>query len=193
MKYHYPPGATPLDPNEATGLIPKDITLQSELNEWEQKNILEAESWAFRRKHNDFLTVHFIQKLHRKMFDQTWKWAGQFRETNKNIGVEPYEIPIELTMLLDNVIYQLEHATYPIDEIAARLHHRLVWIHPFPNGNGRHSRLYADLFLISNGKDKFTWGKLRTISKDEIRTQYIAALREADNHNFSPLFDFVRS
>lgn len=193
MKFHYPPGATPIDPDEAIGLIPKNITLQSELNEWEQMNILEAENWIFGKKHNDLLSIGFLQKLHKKMFDHTWEWAGQFRKTLKNIGVDPHQIPIELTKLLGDVSYQLTNRVYFLDEIATRLHHRLVWIHPFPNGNGRHARFYTDLFLVSNGEKKFSWGASTLISANNMRALYIEALREADKHNYNPLLKFVRS
>lgn len=193
MKYHYPPGATPLDSDEAAALIPKSISLQAELNEWEQMNILEAEGWAFGRKHKDLLSIGFIQKLHKKMFDQTWLWAGHFRKTLKNIGVDSNQIPLELGKLCGDIAYQLEHNSYPLDEIAARLHHRLVWVHPFPNGNGRHARLYTDIFLVTNGQERFSWGRANLSSPVKTRNAYILALREADKHHFTPLLEFTRS
>lgn len=193
MKYTYPPGATPLDLNEAAALIPKHITVQRDLNEWEQMNILEAENWAFRKKHTNLLSIEFIQKLHKKMFDQTWIWAGQFRKTLKNIGVDFHQIPLELRKLCDDTSYQLEHQSYPLDEIAARLHHRLVWIHPFPNGNGRHARWYADMFLVANGDQRFSWGRDNLSSFTQTRNSYIYALQQADRQHFTPLLEFVRS
>lgn len=127
------------------------------------------------------------------MFSETWTWAGQFRNTLKNIGIMPYEIPQELTKLCADVSTQIACATCPFDEIAARLHHRLVWIHPFPNGNGRHARIYTDILLVNYQKPRFTWGQDSLISPTETRKTYIQALREADRHNFTPLFEFVRS
>jgi Fic-DOC domain mobile mystery protein B len=192
MKFHYPSGATPLDPDETDALIPKHIFLQAELNEWEQRNILEAEEWAFGNKHNDFLSVEFIQKLHKKMFDQTWSWAGTFRMTMKNIGVDPHQIRPELQKLCEDVLYQIDYAVMELDEIAARLHHRLVWIHPFPNGNGRHGRLYTDMVLVAHGQKRFSWGRGDLTSPIKVRKRYIEALQQADCHNLKPLLAFVR-
>lgn len=192
MKFVYPEGATPLDGDELNALLPKHITLQSELNEWEQLNILEAEKWGFGQRHADILSMAFIQRLHRKMFNETWRWAGQFRTTLKNIGIMPYEIPQELVKLCADVQMQIDHGVMPFDEIAARLHHRLVWIHPFPNGNGRHARIYTDILLVNHHLPKFTWGQDNLTASTQTRKIYIQALREADRHNFIPLFDFVR-
>ncbi len=192
MKFVYPEGATPLDGDELNALLPKHITLQSELNEWEQLNILEAEKWGFGQRHTDILSVAFIQRLHRKMFNETWKWAGQFRTTLKNIGIMPYEIPQELAKLCADVQMQMDYGVMLFDEIAARLHHRLVWIHPFPNGNGRHARIYTDILLVNHHHPKFTWGQDNPTASTQTRKTYIQALREADRHNFIPLFDFVR-
>ena len=192
MKFIYPEGATPLDEDERNALIPKHIMLQSELNEWEQTNILEANKWSFSQKHTNILSIEFIQKLHEKMFNETWMWAGQFRKTLKNIGVMPYDISQELVKLCADVSLQIDSASLAFDEVAARLHHRLVWIHPFPNGNGRHARIYTDLLLVHYQRPKFTWGQDNLLAPTQTRKEYIQALREADRHNFCPLFDFVR-
>lgn len=193
MKFIYPPGATPIDGDEAEALIPRHITLQSELNEWEQANILEAEKWSFGQRHGDILSIEFIKKLHLKMFDETWKWAGRFRKTLKNIGVVPHEISQELLKFCADAEVQIDEEVYSFDEIAARLHHRLVWIHPFPNGNGRHARIFTDIFLVYNQRQRFTWGREDLANHSETRKKYIEALREADKHNFDPLLEFVRS
>ena len=193
MKFIYPPGATAIDGDEAEALIPRHITLQSELNEWEQTNIQEAEKWSFGQRHADILSIEFIKKLHLKMFDETWKWAGRFRKTLKNIGVVPHDISQELLKFCVDAQVQIDEEVYPFDEIAARLHHRLVWIHPFPNGNGRHARIFTDIFLVHNKQQRFTWGREDLASFSETRKKYIEALREADKHNFDPLFKFVRS
>ena len=132
----YLPGATPLDADELASLIPKHITLQGELNEWEQLNIEQGEAWA-RRQRKDILSEAFVGQLHQKMFGETWSWAGNFRKSNNNIGVDWQHVSVKLRDLLNDTRYQIEHTTYPPDEIATRFHHRLVLIHPFPNGNGR--------------------------------------------------------
>lgn len=192
MKFIYPEGATPLDEDERDALIPKHIALQTELNEWEQVNIFEAVQWGFARRHPHILSVEFIQTLHTKMFNETWTWAGNFRKTIKNIGIAPYDIPQELGKLCADVDVQVQSPFLSFDEIAARLHHRLVWIHPFPNGNGRHARIYTDLFLTHHGHLPFTWGQENLVTPTQTRKDYIQALREADRHNFLPLFNFVR-
>lgn len=193
MKFDYPPGATPLDPDESAGLIPAHITTQGQLNEWELANIVEGERWAFSRKRSDLLSIQFAKRLHKQMFDNTWRWAGRFRKTEKNLGIDPLQIAPELKKLFDDVAYQIEHKSYPLDELAARFHHRLTCIHPFPNGNGRHARLMTDLLLKQNGSEPFSWGHGDLVNAGEVRDRYIAALRAADNRDYAPLLKFVRS
>lgn len=193
MNFHYPIGATPLDPDEAEGLIPAHITTQADLNAWEQANIIEGERWAARQKKRDILDEGFVRELHRRMFDKTWRWAGTFRNSNKNIGVDWPQIAIQLRNLLDDTRYQLEYATYPPDELALRFHHRMVSIHPFPNGNGRHARLMADLLIQKLGQARFTWGSSNLVDEGETRCQYIDALRAADRHDLALLLVFARS
>jgi len=147
--------ATPLTAEEREELIPSYITLRTELNEAEQSNILEASEWAFARK-REVLDERFLTNLHKRMFGRVWRWAGTFRQSNKNIGVDAYRVPQELRLLLDDCRYWIENETYSTDEIATRFHHRLVLIHPFPNGNGRHARLATDLLLGSLGCQFFT-------------------------------------
>ncbi len=188
----YPPGATPLDADELACLIPKHITTQSELNEWEQLNILQGEAWA-QKQRKDILDEVFVRQLHEKMFGETWSWAGTFRKSNKNIGIDWQHIGVRLRDLLNDVRYQIEHATYPPDEIATRFHHRLVVIHPFPNGNGRHARMMADLLVQKLGQLRFTWGSKILTEATETRDRYITALRAADHGDYPPLLAFVRS
>ena len=145
MKFNYPIGATPLNSDEVVDLIPSHITTQEELNAWEEKNILSAEPWAFKQK--NLLSIDCIKKFHQRMFDKTWKWAGQFRKSEKNIGIHWSKIAIELQKLCDDVKYQIDHHVFSNDEIAIRFHHRLVSIHAFSNGNGRHARLMADMLI----------------------------------------------
>ena len=147
--------ATPLTLEEREGLVPSYITLRRELNEAEQANILEAEEWAFARK-RDMLSEQFLKTLHKRMFGRVWRWAGEFRLTERNLGVAPHRIAIDLRKSLDDCRFWIENGTYPADEIAARFHHRLVWIHPFPNGNGRHARLATDLLLAGLGQPRFS-------------------------------------
>jgi Fic-DOC domain mobile mystery protein B len=183
---------TPLTPEERDGLIPSYITLRSELNEAEQANILEAEEWAFARK-RDVLDERFLRNLHKRMLGRVWRWAGEFRQTERNLGIDPYRIPVELRHLLDDCRYWIEHGTYDPDGIATRFHHRLVSIHPFSNGNGRHARLATDLLLVGLGQPRFSWGQVNLVNATETRKKYVAALRAADHHDIEPLLEFVRS
>lgn len=191
MKFEYAPGATPIDADEATGLLPSHLTLQSELNEYEEANILQAAEWLFGRRRGDPLEQRFIHSVHRRMFDQTWKWAGAARRSDKNIGVRWYEIPVQLSQMLGDVRVQIEHKAFALTEIAARYHHRLVAIHIFPNGNGRHARVMADLLLMELAGRRFDWGRESLTSPSELRAQYIAALRAADGGDCQPLLKFL--
>lgn len=184
--------ATPLTPGERNGLIPSYITLRRELNEAEQLGITAAEEWAFSRK-RDVLDEIFLRRLHKRMFKDVWRWAGEFRTTPRNIGVEAWSISSMLRDLIEDGRFWVAHEVYSPDEIAARFHHRLVSIHPFPNGNGRHSRLAADLLLVKLGQDRFTWGRVSLVNAGETRQKYVAALRAADSHDIKPLLAFVRS
>lgn len=183
---------TPLTEEEKTGLIPSYITLRSELNEAEQINITQGSAWAFSRS-RDVLDERFLRELHRRMFGEVWKWAGQFRTSPRNIGIDAYRIGTELHQLLGDVRYQIEHASLPPDEIAVRFHHRLVAIHAFPNGNGRHARMAADLLAERMGLPRFTWGSANLTRPEEARARYVAALRAADAHDIAPLIEFARS
>ncbi len=197
LQLQYPPGATPLDRDEAQGLIPSYINTQSELNAAEQSNILEAQSWVLGRKHKNILSHAFIRKLHQKMFNQVWKWAGTYRKSDKSIGIHWPQISTELQKLCADTLYWTEHSTYPWDELGVRFHHRLVSIHPFPNGNGRHARLITDVFMLTHEQTSFTWGSKTTkadIAKNgPIRSTYIQALQTADKKQFIDLIKFARS
>lgn len=193
MKFEYPEGATPLDPDEAAGLVPDHITNQAQLNRWELQNVLKGEEWAFGTKRADLLTLDFLITLHKQMFGDTWRWAGEIRRSEKNIGVAPERIQTELRNLFGDVEAQLKDKTWSLDEIAARFHHRLVAIHPFPNGNGRVARTMTDLLLVQQGSERFGWGSGDlTSTESDVRRRYIAALQRADGRDYRQLFDFVR-
>jgi Fic-DOC domain mobile mystery protein B len=187
------PGATPLDPDEMAGLIPRHITLKRELDEYEQANILAAQAWAEKRVKQNVLSEAYVRRLHKKMFDRTWRWAGTFRKTEKSIGIDPLQIGVGLRNLLDDVQCWREFNTFSLDEQATRLHHRLVWIHLFPNGNGRHARLLTDVFLRSCGARPFSWGRIELVSPSTTRSAYIHALQAADRRDYVPLLAFVRT
>jgi len=184
--------ATPLTPQERLALIPSYITLRRELNEAEQIGITDADRWAFSRK-RDVLDPQVLRRLHRQMFKAVWRWAGEHRTTPRNIGVEAWHIETDLRQLLDEVGYWIAHNTYPPDEIAVRFHHRLVLIHPFPNGNGRHARLAADLLAVRLGRPRMTWGSGSLTAIAELRRRYIGALKAADANDIKPLLAFARS
>ena len=191
MQWDYPDGATPLDPDEAEGLIPEHITRRRELDEWEQRNILDAIAWIEKTRPTDILNETFVRELHRRMFGRVWRWAGSYRKSDKNIGGSWYQIGLRLSGLCEDTKLWIANGTEPPDEIAARFHHRLVQIHPFPNGNGRHARLLTDLLLENVlGRPKFTWGGVDLVKPGEARESYISALQAADNHDLQPLLAF---
>jgi Fic-DOC domain mobile mystery protein B len=190
--FHADDDATPLTQEERDGLIPTHITLRGELNELEQKNIAKADQWAFERKRK-ILDEGFLRGLHRRMFNDVWNWAGEYRASQKNIGIEPFRIQPELRLIIGDASYWIEHRSYGADELAARFHHRLVFIHPFANGNGRWSRLAADLLVIQQGGSRFTWGRANLQAEGDVRHAYIDALHAADEHDLNPLIEFARS
>jgi len=192
----YIKGQSPIDEEEKDELKIKTISTRGELDEFEQANIEKAIEWSLRATLTleKILTVEFIRDLHRRMFNEVWGWAGTFRKTNKNIGVDNFIIGQEIEKLIDDCKFWIENKIYPDDEIAIRFKHRLVKIHPFPNGNGRHSRICADI-LISKGLKKkiFSWGLKNLSDKSEARDKYMEAIYQADNENISPLLEFARS
>jgi Fic-DOC domain mobile mystery protein B len=194
MEFDYPQDATPLDKSEIEGLLPTHITTLGQLDRWEQDNINEALAWLERHRSPDILSEEFVKLLHRRMFCNVWKWAGKFRQSDKNIGVNWHQIPVELKKLCDDVRYWLEKKTFPEDETAARFHHRLVSIHPFPNGNGRHARLMTDLLLENIlARPRFTWGNADLARSGDDRKRYIESLHAADGGDYGSLLKFARS
>jgi len=195
LQYKY--GQTPLEPEELEGIKIHSISTKAELDEHEQKNIEEAILWAMKLKlpYQKIISEKFIKDLHKNMYKNVWKWAGKFRTSEKNIGVKSYIIATELKILLDDTLFWIENKTYPADEIAIRFKHRLVFIHCFPNGNGRHSRLLADIIMekIFN-LPPFSWGIYQVgVEKEQMRAEYINAVKAADNHDYQPLLHFSQS
>jgi Fic-DOC domain mobile mystery protein B len=186
-------GNTALSPEELADLIP-NLATREELNEWERENILLGRDWAIsdRTEAVDLITDQYIRKLHQKMFAETWKWAGRYRNTEKNIGVSVSQIRQRLIDLFGDVRYWIENRTYSADEIAVRFHHRLVFIHPFPNGNGRHARLIADVLTIKFGRPTFSWGFASLVEPGAARKRYLEAIRAADNGDIRPILEFAR-
>ena len=198
LNLEYSAGQTPIDANESDGLKIKTITTQSELNEFEQLNIERALHWTLKKRFTaeQLLSEKFILSLHKKMYGDVWKWAGKFRTTEKNLGIPFPLIGIELRKLIDDTLFQINNKSFPSDEIAIRFKHRLVSVHCFPNGNGRHSRLMADLIVEKLFHTPvFTWGHSHShlSSNDEVRSTYLTALKEADWNNYQPLIEFARN
>lgn len=194
--FQEPEDATPLEPGEREGLLQAWITNRQDLNEAEEANIVAGAAWARHRrglKPDAVLQEDFTKTLHKHMLGDVWSWAGTYRQTERNIGIDAFRIPAELPALLDDVRFWVANNTYPPDEIAIRLHHRLVAIHPFPNGNGRHARLMADLLIEKLGGEPFSWGGGSLADVGTLRARYVSALRAADNHDIGPLLEFARS
>jgi Fic-DOC domain mobile mystery protein B len=193
--FRYKRGQTPIDAAEADALIPA-LTAQAELDRWEEQNIIAGRHWALsKRTLNRFelLSEDFIFELHRRMFSDTWKWAGHVRLINKNLGVPFFGARPRLRQLLDDARYWRDKSVYPFDEFAMRLHHLLVQIHVFANGNGRHARLFIDALTAKAGEDERTWGSVSLVKPGQARTAYLEALHAADKGDYEPLIRFSRS
>lgn len=183
--------STPLAPDEAVGLKLKWITMRSELNEAETRNILQSQIWLQTSPPKEILSDIFLRKLHKKMFGMVWSWAGNYRMTERNIGVSPFQISIKLQNLFDDVKFWIENKIYSEKEIAVRFHHKLVAIHPFPNGNGRISRVMADLLAKKLTGQTLYWGDSNLTEISKLRKKYIDALHDADNSDYNALLEFV--
>jgi Fic-DOC domain mobile mystery protein B len=195
LMFGYQAGQTPLDPEQISGLKIKTIATQQQLNEFEQANINEALIWmTSKRKIKNLLSEKFIIQVHQRMFGLVWNWAGQFRRTETNLGVDWTKIRVELRQLVADVNFWVEYQSYLPDEVAIRFKHRLVAIHCFPNGNGRHSRLMADLIIQHVfGSAKFNWGQSSLVEPSAQRSVYLKALKLADNGDYTELLKFARS
>lgn len=191
-----PDGATELSPDDLVGLIPDYIDTREDLNQFEKLNIQSALTRLSKQKltYPQILTVDFCIQLHRNMFDKTWKWAGQFRRREVNIGnTPPHAISTQVRNVLDNAVFWIENDICSTDETCLRVHRDIVWIHPFPNGNGRHSRIFCDVLRKSLGSSFFNWGNSggELVSPDKHRAAYILALRRADIGEYDPLIKFA--
>ncbi len=187
---------TPLDEDETEGLVVRTITTRGELDLFEQLNIEKAVAWSIHRNFtvSSLFTDNFIKALHMRMFGDVWEWAGTFRRSNKNIGVDWINIGVDLKSLLDDMSYWIDNKVFIPDELAIRFKHRLVKIHCFPNGNGRHSRMMADIIISAIfGKEVFSWKSSNMVKPDKIRREYIDAIKEADAGNITPLLQFARA
>lgn len=196
LDLEYINGQTPLDEEEKDGLLILTIATRGELDEFEQQNIEKAVQWILGRtfKPELFFTEDFVRMLHKRMYADVWAWAGEFWKTNKNIGVDKWKIPSDLKYLLDDAKYWHENNTYTQDEIAVRFKHRIVSIHCFPNGNGRHSRLLADIIIEKIYKQPvFSWGAANLSDEGDTRKSYLKAVKTADRGDYSLLLAFARS
>ena len=192
----YIDGQTPLDEDEKEGLIIATIATRGELDEFEQQNIEQAIQWVMGRSFiaENIFTQEFIRSVHKRMYAEVWKWAGEFRKTNKNIGTDKWQIPTALRTLLNDAAYWHKNNIYPADEMAVRFKHRLVSIHCFPNGNGRHSRLMADIIIEKiYKKPVFSWGASDLSGNGDIRSAYLKAMKAADQGDYHLLLNFARS
>lgn len=191
----YDDGKTPLDEDERDGLLIKTISNRAELDEFEQQQIEKAVEWTLQRrfKQEKILTEAFVKEVHKRMYGGVWAWAGEFRKTNKNLGVDKLQIVVELKKLLDDANYWIENKTFEPDEISIRFKHRMVSIHGFANGNGRHSRLMADIIIEHIFKQPvFTWGAANLVKDGDTRSFYLKAVRAADKGEFDLLMEFAR-
>jgi Fic-DOC domain mobile mystery protein B len=196
LDLEYIDGQTPIDEDEKEGLLIETIATKGELDEFEQQNIEEAMQWVLGRKFKakDVFTEKFICNLHKRMYGNVWAWAGDFRKTHKNFGIDKYQIPVALKVLCDDTLFWVEKATFTPEEIAIRFKHRIVSIHCFPNGNGRHSRLMGDIIIEKLFEEApFTWGANNLSKAGDTRATYLQAVKAADTGEYAPLLAFARS
>ncbi len=184
-----PEDSTPI--NDLSGLIPSGITVKSALDEWEAENILKAYNRYLKTSRKRAISPGLITAVHKEMFGLTWKWAGSFRKENLNLGVEWFAIPVEIKKLCDDIAFWEKSKNVNILEQSVRIHHRLVRIHPFLNGNGRHARMIADIFLSGRGKKLPLWPDKDMVETTDIRKRYIHCLKEADNGDYAGLLEFT--
>ena len=196
LEINYNDGQTPFSEEEKDGLKIPSITTREDLDEFEQLNIEKAIQWTFGKKitAEELLSEKFVKDLHKRMYGDVWKWAGSFRNSEKNLGIKSYLIPVQLKQLIDDTKFWYENKTFPYAEIAIRFKHELVSIHCFPNGNGRHSRLMADLIMEKLYREPFlSWGSSNLVNVTDKRKEYIAALKLADKRQIEPLISFAKS
>lgn len=196
LTINYLDGQTPLSEEELDGMKISSITIREELDEFEQLNIEKAIQWTFGKKigYKDLFSEKFLKDLHKRMYGDVWKWAGSFRSSEKNLGIKSYLIPIQLKQFLDDAVFWYENKIYSPAELAIRFKHQLVSIHCFANGNGRHSRLLADLIMEKLYKEPFfTWGGSSLVKSDEKRKEYINAIKMADRQDLRQLVLFAKS
>jgi Fic-DOC domain mobile mystery protein B len=196
LDLEYADGQTPLDEDEKEGLLIPTISTRGELDEFEQQNIEQAIQWVMLQsfKSERIFTEDFILLVHKKMYDNVWAWAGIFRRTNKKLGTDKWQIRTALKCLIDDVKYWKENNVYAADELAIRFKHRIVSIHCFPNGNGRHSRLMADIIIEKIFKQPvFSWGAANYSHSDGLRAKYLSAIKAADKGDYTLLLSFARS
>jgi Fic-DOC domain mobile mystery protein B len=195
LKLEYIEGQTPIDEDEKEGLLIPTISTKGELNEFEQANIEQAIEWTLKNRFSEevILTEDFLLLVHKKMFGEVWEWAGKKRKTNKNIGVDKYQISTEIKKLIQDCSFWIRNKKFSADEIAIRFSHRIVQIHLFPNGNGRHSRLVADI-IVSDifNEPVFSWGGSDLSKDNSVRKEYLEAIHLADIENYKVLIEFAR-
>lgn len=186
-------GSTPLDENQTEGLKFSHITTMSELDEVEDINIQKGLEWLNAQRTADYLTTEFLCKLHEKLFGDVWSWAGKFRRSDINLSkISTYDIGPQLKNLFEDASVWIKNEKMSWDEISAELHHRLIWIHPFPNGNGRTTRIFTEFVQRRNGQEVTSWMESLKDDPANRRKCYISALKKADNGDFEALIEFMK-
>ena len=187
-------GSAPIAPGDQARLVPS-LSTRAQLDEIERLKINAARVWAMRAavlQRSDLLTEPFARELHRRMFGGVWRGAGRYRTFERAPGWEAHRIPEGVRMFLDDAEGWIRFSTYPVRESAVRLHHRLVAIHPWSNGNARHARLLADVVVASQGEEPLTWGAGSPSSGlGTSPSRYADAIRAADAGDMGPLLGFA--
>ncbi len=192
-RFQFPKGATPLD--DISGLKLSWVQQLRDLNRAEAENISQAQKKYLEKSIDDpskWFNPTFLRKIHMTMFGDVWDWAGRWRKSITNIGIKPQFIPMKLSELCAQVIsWGTGSAKMTYLERSARIHHQLVSIHPFENGNGRFSRLVADRYLLAYRCTHPIWPSHLGIN-GEIRDRYILSLKAADRGDYLPMIQLMR-
>ncbi len=195
--FEEPYGATPLGPDERADLLLTHVETREELNELENANILQGISWLSSLPAltvDELLSMAFFEELHKRLLGEVWAWAGSYRTRELNIGCDPFHIRTNLFNLLEDIKCWIEFNHFDSLELSARIQHRLVLIHPFPNGNGRHSRIFTDCVRgMILEKPTLRWAEGNLDQQTEEREQYISSLRQADRGDYQTFIDYLRS
>ena len=171
------------------GLTIKGKPLKDHLEAKSHKEALDYLYSLVEKGKNNTVSERFIRSLNQiLMQDIDREWAGKYRNSGVIIGGADHKPPeaLEIPRLMQNLIAWVgdnNKKIHPV-ELASILHHKLVFIHPFFDGNGRTSRLTMNIILMHSGFP------LVVILKND-RKRYYSTLSQADKGDYIPFVNFI--